>query len=247
MPKIPGSEALLAQANRIAPAIKSLAVPIRSLRSDPDNARLHPERNLEAIKASLRLYGQVKPVVVRRSTGIVMAGNGILMAARSLGWTDLAASVVDMTDVEAAGYGLADNRTAELSSWDFEVVSRLNKLQEEAGRPAVGWTTEELMLQRANLEECLPIQSGDGGQSWQDLWVGMPEFVQDDLTGARSVVVHFRAEEDFLDFLKIVGQTPGDVRQNSIWHPQAEIGRYADKRYVAPNAGWPADKLENAQ
>lgn len=134
--------------NRIAPALKRLAVDLTSLVPDPDNARLHPDKNLDAIKASLSLYGQVKPLVVRRRGMVVVAGNGTLRAAREMGWTRLAAAVVDMTDVEAAGYGLADNRTAELAAWDFEVVARLEKLMAEAGQSAIGWSQDELAALR---------------------------------------------------------------------------------------------------
>ncbi len=134
--------------NNIAPALCDLTVLIDSLTHDPDNARLHPERNMEAIKTSLTTYGQLKPVVVRREGMVVMAGNGTMAAARELGWTEIAASVVDMTEAQAAGFGLADNRTAELASWDFEVVSRLERLASDAGLPVIGWSTEELEVLR---------------------------------------------------------------------------------------------------
>lgn len=134
--------------DRIAPSLAKLTVKIDSLTPDPDNARLHPEDNLQAIKTSLTTYGQVKPVVVRRATMTVVAGNGTVEAAKALGWTKIAASVVDMTEVEAAGYGLADNRTAELAKWDFEVVARLDRLLQEQGQTPIGWTIDELTVLR---------------------------------------------------------------------------------------------------
>ena len=135
---------------RIAPALAHLAVPIASLVPDPDNARLHPERNMEAIKASLTKYGQVKPVVVRSATRVVVAGNGTMAAAKELGWDEIAATFVDMNEVEAAGYGLADNRTAELAAWDFEIMARLDKLLQEAGDQPVGLSQDELTALRAD-------------------------------------------------------------------------------------------------
>jgi hypothetical protein len=50
----------------IAAPLRPLAVPCADLLPDPANARRHPEANLEAIKGSLRVYGQRKPVVVNR-------------------------------------------------------------------------------------------------------------------------------------------------------------------------------------
>lgn len=134
--------------DKVAPALKQFIVDISTLTPDPVNARLHPDRNLASIKDSLCLYGQVKPVVVRKSTRVVVAGNGTMESAKSLGWTKIAATFVDMDDAAAAGYGLADNRTAELARWDFEVVARLDKMLQEVGVNPVGWSQDELDVLR---------------------------------------------------------------------------------------------------
>jgi ParB-like chromosome segregation protein Spo0J len=105
--------------------LRPLAVPIAELVPDPVNARTHDERNLEAIRGSLAAYGQRKPVVVNRRTGIVLAGNGTLRAALSLNWTHLAAVYVDDDPVTATGFAIADNRTAELAGWDEAVLQKL--------------------------------------------------------------------------------------------------------------------------
>lgn len=148
---------------QIAPPLEQLAVKIDSLVPDPDNARVHPERNMGAIEESLRTYGQVKPIVVRKSNRVVVAGNGTLEAAKSLGWKKIAAVFVDLTDAEAAGYGLADNRTAELAKWDFEVVARLDKLIHSQGLPLTGWSDDELEVLRA--AEWVPPEE-DGSDSF---------------------------------------------------------------------------------
>ena len=145
---------------RITPALLPLAVPVANLVLDPVNARLHPERNMQAVKESLISYGQVKPIVVRKETNVVVAGNGTLMAAKALGWDQIAAVVIEMTDVEAAGYGLADNRTAELAKWDFEVVARIDKMLQEHGHTAEGWTDDELAFLRG--QEFTEPEQDDG-------------------------------------------------------------------------------------
>ncbi len=138
---------------RIADSLKGLIVKIDSLNPDPDNARVHPENNLESICESLKAYGQVKPIVVRKKGRIIVAGNGTYEAAKQLGWSEIAAVIVDMTDREAAGYGLADNRTAELAKWDFEVVARLESLLREQGDSPIGFTDDELSVMRGELWE----------------------------------------------------------------------------------------------
>lgn len=104
----------------IVESLRALALPIESFVVDPQNARKHDERNLQAIEASLRRFGQRLPIVVQRNGMIVRAGNGRLAAALRLGWTHLAAVLVDDVDAHSAAFAIADNRTAELAEWDWE-------------------------------------------------------------------------------------------------------------------------------
>jgi ParB-like chromosome segregation protein Spo0J len=97
-------------------------VPIDSVSPDPANARKHPDRNLEAIKGSLRRFGQQKPIVVD-SKGVVRAGNGTLAGAKALGWTEIAIVRSDLPLSELTAYAIADNRTAELAEWDEDILA----------------------------------------------------------------------------------------------------------------------------
>lgn len=66
---------------------------------------------------------------------------------------------------------------------------------------------------------------------WRDEWVGMPEFVQDDLGPWKTLIVHFANPVDMDTFAKLIGQKLTRKTQ-SVWYPEAEIGRYANKRYA---------------
>ena len=96
--------------------------PITDLSQDPANARTHDERNLATITASLRRFGQQKPIVVDTS-GVVRAGNGTLAAAASLGWDTVEVVETDLQGSEATAYAIADNRTAELAGWDQDILA----------------------------------------------------------------------------------------------------------------------------
>lgn len=139
----------------IAEPLRALAVPIDDLTPDPANARRHPERNMAAIQASLRAYGQRKPLVVRRSGMVVTAGNGTLAAARALGWTHVAAVVVDDDAVTATGFALADNRTAELAEWDDAVLAGLlsGLAEEDVALADLGWDADDMAALTASLGE----------------------------------------------------------------------------------------------
>lgn len=101
-----------------APQLEQALVAVSELKLDPANPRRHGDRNLEAIRASLFQFGQLRPIVVQRSTMQVVAGNGTMRAAQMLGWTHVAATVTAMSDAEARAFSVADNRTAELAEWD---------------------------------------------------------------------------------------------------------------------------------
>jgi DNA modification methylase len=114
-------------------------ITLSSLRLDPNNARRHDKKNLEAIKGSLSLFGQRKPIVVSGDNTIV-AGNGTVEAARELGWTEIYVARIphDWTPEQIKAYALADNRTAELAEWDSKILAdQLLELD------AVGWDVAE--------------------------------------------------------------------------------------------------------
>jgi site-specific DNA-methyltransferase (adenine-specific) len=71
----------------------------------------------------LRRFGQQKPVVAQKSTGWVVAGNHVLLAARTLNWTEIAANVVELDDAMATAFMLADNRIADLGGYDDALLA----------------------------------------------------------------------------------------------------------------------------
>ena len=60
----------------------------------------------------------------------------------------------------------------------------------------------------------------------------MPEFVQEDKTSFRSVIVHFKSQDDVNAFAELIEQKLTE-KTKSVWFPEAEIETYADKRYAA--------------
>lgn len=115
---------------------------------DPRNTRKHGSRNLAAVRASLKEFGQQQPLLVDKR-GVVICGNGRLEAMRQLGWEEAWVEVTNLTGAEALAYAVADNRTAELAEWDYEeLAQQLAALkQEEKGDQlitAAGWKLDEI-------------------------------------------------------------------------------------------------------
>lgn len=164
----------------IAESLRPLAVPIDSLHEDPANARVG--HDLDRIAGSLRQYGQRKPVIANRlQNGKIEAGNGTWRAAKQkLGWSHIAVVFVDDDAATAAAYGIADNRVAEFSRWDEEVLRELTQttgdlftgfepaeLDELVGVSTATPTVEDPGAEPDRAEELLAKWQVQTGQIWQ--------------------------------------------------------------------------------
>ncbi|NOT01779.1 MAG: ParB N-terminal domain-containing protein, partial [Phycisphaerales bacterium] len=98
-------------------------VRIDEIHTDPTNARRHGEKNLDAIGASIRTFGQVEPLVIQKSSGRVIGGNGRLEVLRRGGAAECDVVEVDLDDTQARALSLALNRTSELAEWDDDALA----------------------------------------------------------------------------------------------------------------------------
>lgn len=95
------------------------AFPLKDLVLNPQNTRGHAERDIQAIVRSIEHWGFTNPIIVRDGTNIVVAGHGRVEAARQLKLQTVPVLFkAFQSDDDAIAYGIADNRTAELSDWD---------------------------------------------------------------------------------------------------------------------------------
>lgn len=80
----------------------------------------HNEDAVDVVAASIREFGFKVPMVID-SNNVVVAGHTRLLAAKSLGM-DVVPCVVadDLTEEQIKAFRLADNKTAEKATWDFE-------------------------------------------------------------------------------------------------------------------------------
>lgn len=111
--------------NNIHPSLQAMAWPVHELDFLEGNPR---KGNVDAIAASYKEFGQVKPIVAKKNkdgSGTVIAGNHQLMAAIKLGWDKIAVIFLDADDKQAVAYALADNRTMELGYTDDDLLQKM--------------------------------------------------------------------------------------------------------------------------
>jgi DNA modification methylase len=158
-------------ASHIAPQLRALVVPIDSVELHPRNPR---RGDVAAVAASLTRFGQVKPIVVQRSTGNVIAGNHVLRAALYLGWTEIAANVEDLDDAEAIALMLSDNRTADLGGYDDTLLAAILAEQQAADNlAATGYDVDDVaaLLAEAGIVEDRDLDAAPDLPAEADLYV----------------------------------------------------------------------------
>ena len=110
---------------------------IKDLKSDHKNARKRTDRSAELIKESLQRYGAARSIVIDEDNRI-LAGNGTIEGAKEAGINRIRVIETDgdeviavrrtgLTEEQKVGLALADNRTADLSEWDHEMLNRLGE------------------------------------------------------------------------------------------------------------------------
>lgn len=86
------------------------------------NPRIIPQAAVDAVAKSIAAFGFRQPIVVD-GHGVILAGHTRYRAAQQLGLTEV--PVVwqsDITDIQARGYRIADNKTAEIAAWDRDAL-----------------------------------------------------------------------------------------------------------------------------
>lgn len=96
-------------------------IPIEKLTPNKKNARAHHADDIQCIKNSIEQFGMCDPIGVWGDDNIIVEGQGRLQALKELGYTEVPTIRLDfLSDEERRAYGIAHNKTAENSSWNFE-------------------------------------------------------------------------------------------------------------------------------
>ena len=95
---------------------------VDSLHLNPRNSRRHSREQIHKLAQTIKALGVFSPVLIDE-TRVILAGHGRLEAARSLGMTEVPTlEVTGLTPAEKRAFVVADNRLAELATWDRETL-----------------------------------------------------------------------------------------------------------------------------
>ena len=129
-------------------------MPLKKLKVSDRNARVHSEVQVDQLAASIETFGWTIPLLIDEN-GIVIAGHGRLLAARKMGLKEAPCLIArDWSETQKRAYRLADNRLAENSQWDRDLLrDELSFLDGVAFDLSVpGFSDEELSSMVAGFE-----------------------------------------------------------------------------------------------
>lgn len=103
----------------------------------------HNDDAVEYVAESIKEFGFKVPIVVDKDN-VIIAGHTRLKAAKELGLETVPCVVADdLTEEQVNAFRLADNKTAEMANWDFELLSEEINLVEDIDMSLFGFMSEE--------------------------------------------------------------------------------------------------------
>src|SRR5438270_1755228 len=131
--------------------------PIDAIRPDPANPRCHSKKQIRQMAESIKAFGFNVPILIARD-GNIIAGHGRWLACRELGITEVPTLCLDhLTPAQARAFMIADNRLAEIATWDDRLLAQQLKELSVVGLDfdieAIGFEMGEIDLRIASLDD----------------------------------------------------------------------------------------------
>ena len=182
-------------------ALKITTQKIKKLKPHPKNMRLHDTANIAAIMRSLEEFGQRTPLVVWKKKQVIK-GCGTLEAMKRLKWKECqVVSATELSEPKALAYAIADNKTTDMSEFDFEAVGLLmHELQDKIDLTTTGFQEHEIEpLMQADWEPPEEEELEGLGGAGASLKEVVEFTTQEQLDTVKGAVALVREYEDFAE------------------------------------------------
>lgn len=191
------------------PPLRAESVAVASLRPHPQNYRTHTADQLAHLQQSIRQHGFYRNVVIAKD-GTILAGHGVVEAARALGLSRVPVYRVDVApdDPRALKILIGDNQIAQLAEVnDRALTDMLRDLKDRGDIGALlgtGYNEEQLALLLMVTRPAHEIADHDAAAEW----VGMPAF-----DNALPVIanVYCATADDRDAFFAAIGATEANI------------------------------------
>lgn len=183
----------------------------------PQNARIHPKFQREAMRAALNTVGFVAPVLEAKS-GYLVDGHERIWQALQNDNALVPYVKLDIDENEEAFILATFDPLTALADYDKPLLKELlgNVDSDDIA-------IQQLLSQLAINEQIFP------DVDWNEEWAGMPEFEQSEVKPHHSIIVHFESEMALIDFGALISQNV-TTKTKYIYYPRQQKvmrkGRY---------------------
>jgi hypothetical protein len=182
-------------------------VKIEELKPHPRNYRKHPADQIRHIVKSLEVHGVYRNVVVARDFTI-LAGHGVVEAAKKAGLTEIPVCIldVDAESPEALKVLVGDNYQSHLAEDDDRLLSEVLREIKETTDDLLSTGFDEKML--ANLVLVTRPETEIPNLNAAMEWVGLPEYAEkgdiaEDGDTVPKLVISFPSKQDRERFIEM--------------------------------------------
>ena len=182
---------------------------------NPDNPRIHPQEQTDAIEELIDKVGFIDEIKVSRRSGKIINGHDRTKLAMIRGQSELPVNFYDLTEEEEAMALRFYDATGAMAEFDLEKLQRLAEISKpiEQDLEALGALMEKVRRGGKFSGE----EVDDPLAEWED----MPEFIQEDASAFRTIKVHFLSQDAVDEFSGLIEQRFSE-KTHYIYHPRLD-------------------------
>lgn len=126
--------------------IKVEMIKVTDIKPYEKNPRYN-DNAVNAVAKSIQEFGFKTPIVVDKNN-VIICGHTRWKASKLLGLEEVPViKANDLSDAKAKAYRIADNKTAELSSWDYDKLQEELRTIDSSDMLDFGFTEDDLNIQ----------------------------------------------------------------------------------------------------
>ena len=190
------------------------------------NPRIHNEKQIEKLISSIQEYGFVLPVLID-CENVIIAGHAKVLAALKLNMPEVpCVKASHLNEAQRKAYILADNRLAEDSEWDKNLLkTEMLKLRDDYGLEleSTGFESREILRLRMDIaetpknEDLLPEEVKNPVSQPGDIWqLGEHRIICGSSTDSDTVSKLLQGEKPHL----MITDPPYGVNYDPAWRNQ---------------------------
>jgi len=107
--------------------MKAIRMKLAEMKKPERNIRMHTEAQLREFERSVKMFGQIRPIIVDENN-VILAGNGLYDTLLRLGWTEADVyQYKDLSENQKKKLMIADNKIYNLGVDDYDALDSIFK------------------------------------------------------------------------------------------------------------------------